>query len=221
MAKFSKLEVLQTIKDSGIVPVFYHKDPKTAANVARACHDGGIRVFEFTNRGDFAHEVFAKLNKYALEELPDMIIGAGSVVDAATAALYIQLGANFIVGPCFNPEVAVLCNRRCIPYAPGCGSITEVGTAQQAGCDLVKIFPGDVLGPAFVKALLGPMPWSKVLITGGVKPNKENLEGWFKAGAFAVGMGSNLFPKEAINSENWASITALCKESLTIIKNCK
>ena len=150
-----------------------------------------------------------------------MIIGAGSVVDAATAALYIQLGANFIVGPCFNSEVAVICNRRGIPYAPGCGSITEVGTAQQAGCDLVKIFPGDVLGPAFVKALLGPMPWSKVLITGGVKPDKENLESWFKAGAFAVGMGSNLFPKEAINSENWASITALCKESLTIIKNNK
>lgn len=221
MAKYSKLEVLQTIRNNGIVPVFYNKDIETAKKVLKACYDGGIRAFEFTNRGDFAHEVFTQLNKYALAELPGMIVGVGSVVDPGTAALYIQNGANFVVGPCFNPAVAPVCHRRGVAYMPGCGSASEVGNAQEAGCDLVKIFPGDVLGPAFVKALLGPMPWSKLMVTGGVKPSKENLESWFKAGVFAVGMGSNLFPKEAISSGDWDAISALCAESLEIIKNSR
>ena len=219
MAKYSKLDVLLAIRDTGIVPVFYHKDLETARKVVKACYDGGIRAFEFTNRGDFAHEVFGELNKYALSELPGMIMGVGSVVDPGTAALYIQLGANFVVGPCFNPAVAPVCNRRGVPYSPGCGSVSEVGAAQEAGCDLIKVFPGDVLGPAFVKDLRGPMPWSKIMVTGGVKPTQENLEGWFKAGVFAVGMGSNLFPKEAIAAGNWQQITDLCKNALAIVKS--
>ncbi len=221
MAKYSKLDVLLAIRETGIVPVFYHKDAETARQVVKACYDGGIRTFEFTNRGDFAHEVFAEINKYALANLPGMILGAGSIVDPATAALYIQLGANFIVGPCFSPAVAPVCNRRNVPYSPGCATASEVGAAQEAGCDLVKVFPGDVLGPAFVKDLRGPMPWTNVMVTGGVKPTRENLEGWFKAGAFAVGMGSNLFPKEALAEGDWAAITKLCKDSLQIIKSIR
>lgn len=221
MAKYNKLQVIQTMKDTGIVPVFYNPDVETGKHVLKACYDGGIRAFEFTNRGDFAHEVFAELVKYANRELPGMIMGVGSIVDPGTAALYIQLGANFVVGPVFNPAVAPICNRRLVPYCPGCGSVSEVNTAQEAGCDVCKVFPGDVLGPAFVKDLRGPMPWSQIMVTGGVKPEKANLESWFKAGVTCVGMGSNLFPKDVIAAGDWARITELCKEATEIIKQVK
>ena len=221
MAKYSKLEVLTTMEATGMVPVFYSPCIETAKNVLKACYDGGVRAFEFTNRGDFAQEVFGELVKYANRELPGMIVGVGSVVDPATAALFIQLGANFVVGPLFNPEVAPVCNRRLVPYCPGCGSVSEVGAAQQAGCDLCKVFPGDVLGPKFVKALRAPMPWSQIMVTGGVKPEKENLEGWFKAGVTCVGMGSNLFPKDVVEAKQWDKISALCREALSIIAEVK
>lgn len=221
MAKFSKTEVIQAMASTGMVPVFYHKDAEVAKQVVKACYEGGVRAFEFTNRGDFAHEVFAEVVKYAAKECPEMIMGVGSIVDPATAALYIQLGANFVVGPLFNPEIAKICNRRLIPYTPGCGSVSEVGFAQECGCDLCKVFPGDVLGTAFVKGLKAPMPWSNLMVTGGVKPTKENLEGWFKAGVTCVGMGSNLFPKDVIAAKEWSKITDLCKGALDIIKEIR
>lgn len=221
MAKYNKSEVLSTIRETGLVPVFYHADAQTARQVLKACYDGGIRVFEFANRGDFAQEVFGELVKFASAELPGMIVGIGSVVDAPTAALYIQLGANFVVGPLFNPAIAPVCNRRLIPYCAGCGTVSEVGIAQEAGCDLCKVFPGDVLGPAFVKGLRAPMPWSQIMVTGGVKPEKENLEAWFKAGATCVGMGSNLFPKDAIAAGDWDRIAGLCRSALEIIKQVR
>lgn len=217
MATYSKIQVIQTMKETGMVPVFYHSDTETAKHVLKACYDGGVRAFEFTNRGDFAQEVFGELVKYARKELPGMIVGVGSVVDAPTAAMYIQLGANFVVGPLFNQEIAPVCNRRLIPYCPGCGTVSEVGAAQEAGCDLCKVFPGDVLGPAFVKGLRAPMPWSQIMVTGGVKPERENLEAWFKAGVTCVGMGSNLFPKDAVASADWDRITGLCRTALDII----
>ncbi len=217
MATYSKIQVIQTMKETGMVPVFYHSDAETAKHVLKACYDGGVRAFEFTNRGDFAQEVFGELVKYARKELSGMIVGVGSVVDAPTAAMYIQLGANFVVGPLFNQEIAPVCNRRLIPYCPGCGTVSEVGAAQEAGCDLCKVFPGDVLGPAFVKGLRAPMPWSQIMVTGGVKPERENLEAWFKAGVTCVGMGSNLFPKDAVASADWDRITGLCRTALDII----
>lgn len=221
MAKYSKLQVLRTMEDTGLVPVFYHSDAQVAKEVLRACYQGGVRLFEFTNRGDFAQEVFGELVKFANSELPGMIVGIGSVVDPGTAAMYIQLGANFVVGPLFNPAVAPVCNRRLIPYCPGCGSVTEVGMAQEAGCDVCKVFPGDVLGPAFVKALRAPMPWSRLMVTGGVKPTRENLESWFKAGVTCVGMGSNLFPAEVIEAGEWSRITTLCEDAVGIINELK
>lgn len=221
MAKYDKIQVLTAIRETGIVPVFYNGDLEVSKNVLKACYEGGIRAFEFANRGDFAQEVFGELVKYANKELPGMIVGIGSVVDPGTAAMYIQLGANFVVGPLFNPAIAPICNRRNIPYAPGCGTVTEVGMAQEAGCDLCKVFPGDVLGPAFVKGLRAPMPWSKLMVTGGVKPTRENLEGWFKAGVYCVGMGSNLFPKDAIAAGDWARISALCADALKIVKEVR
>ncbi len=221
MAKYSKLQVIGSAISTGVVPVFYNADKEVSLEVMKACYDGGIRVFEFANRGDFAHEVFGDLVKYATTKLPGMILGAGTVIDAPTAAMYLQEGANFIVGPLFNREVADVCNRRCVPYIPGCASVAEVGEAQASGCDVVKIFPGDVLGPAFVKSVKAPMPWTQILVTGGVKPEEDNLRSWFKAGASCVGMGSNLFPKEMIKAGDWASVTSLCADSLSIIAEAR
>ena len=221
MAKYNKLQVLTAMEQTGMVPVFYNADIEVSKKVLKACYEGGVRAFEFTNRGDFAQEVFKELVKFANKELPGMIVGIGSVVDPGTAALFLQLGANFVVGPLFNPEIAPICNRRLVPYCPGCGSVSEVGKAQELGCDLCKVFPGDVLGPKFVKGLRAPMPWSRLMVTGGVKPEKENLKGWFDAGVTCVGMGSNLFPKDLIAAGDWAGITGLCRNALNIIKEIR
>lgn len=217
MARFDKIAVMQKIGETGMVPVFYHKDAEVAKQVIKACYDGGVRAFEFTNRGDFAQEVFAECVKFAAKECPELALGIGSIVDAPTAALYIQLGACFVVGPLFNPEIAPVCNRRLVPYCPGCGTVSEVGKAQEMGCDLCKVFPGDVYGPNFVKGMMAPCPWSKVMVTGGVAPSKENLTSWFKAGVYCVGMGSKLFPNEEVKAENWQYITDKCREALGYI----
>jgi len=217
MARFDKIQVIQKIGATRMIPVFYHADAEVAKQVVKACYDGGVRTFEFTNRGDFAHEVFREVVRFAADVCPDLALGAGSVVDAPTAALYMQMGACFIVGPLFNPDVAKVCNRRCVPYTPGCGSVSEVGLAQEAGCDIIKLFPGDVLSPKLVKGLLAPMPWTKLMVTGGVEPTKENLTGWIKAGAYCVGMGSKLFPKSKVAVADWAYITQKCRESLDLL----
>lgn len=215
MARFDKQTVMAKIAAARMVPVFYHKNPDVAKAVMKACYDGGVRAFEFTNRGDFAHEIFAELVKYAATECPDMAIGVGSIVEPGTASLYMQSGACFVVGPLFNPEVARVCNRRQVPYVPGCGTVSEVGLAQEMGCELCKVFPGDVLGPKFIKGLMAPMPWSKLMVTGGVEPTGDNIAQWFAAGAYCVGMGSKLFPKDRIDTQDWDYITQKCREALT------
>ena len=213
MAKFSKMQVMAAMKETGMVPVFFNKDVEICKNVIKACYEGGVRVFEFTNRGDFAHEIFGELVKWADKACPEMILGAGTVVDAGTASLYLQLGANFIVGPNFNPEIAPVCNRRLVPYSPGCGSVTEINNAQAAGCDVTKVFPaGNVGGPSFVKNVMAPLRWSNIMVTGAVEPTEENLTPWIKAGVLCVGMGSKLFPKETVAAADWAAITAKCQE---------
>lgn len=221
MAKFNKQQVLSKIAATGMVPVFYNKDAETAKRVVKACYDGGVRAFEFTNRGDFAHEVFEEVVKFAAVECPDMAMGVGSIVDAPTASLYIQLGACFVVGPLFNADVAKVCNRRLVPYTPGCGSVTEVGMAQENGCDLCKVFPGDVLGPKFVKGLKAPMPWSMIMVTGGVSPDEDNLTAWIKAGATCVGMGSKLFPKDVVTAGDWQKVSDKCSEALAYIAKAR
>lgn len=215
MAKFDKLKVMNLLAQAPMVPVFYHKDVEVAKAVVKACYEGGVRCFEFTNRGDFAHEVFAQIVKFAAKECPEMAIGVGSIVDPGTASLYMQLGACFVVGPSFNPEVARVCNRRQVPYTPGCGSVSEVGFAQEAGCELCKLFPGDVMGPNMVKGLMAPMPWSKLMVTGGVEPTEENLKKWFSAGVYCVGMGSKLFPKDRVEAQDWQYVTDKCREALS------
>lgn len=208
MARFSRIDVILKMRETGIVPVFYHKDPEICRNVIKACYDGGVRIFEFTNRGDFAHELFSELNKRAEKEVPEMIMGTGSVVDTATASLYIQLGANFIVSPVLNPDMAKVCNRRKILWSPGCGTLSEISYAEELGAEIVKVFPGaSVGGPDFVRAIKGPCPWTSIMPTGGVEPTEENLSKWFGAGVTCVGMGSNLITKEIIRDKNWTLLT--------------
>jgi len=222
MARFTRIEVALTMKESGMVPVFYHKDAETCKKVVKACYDGGVRLFEFTNRGDFATLVFAELNKWAAVECPEMIMGVGSILDEGTAAMYIALGANFIVSPVVDEATARVCNKRKIAWSPGCGSVTEINKAHELGAEVVKIFPGSqVGGPGFVKAVKGPMPWASIMPTGGVTPDETNLKAWFEAGVTCVGMGSQLFPKEVLDSGNFLAITGKCAEVLAIIKNLK
>ena len=222
MARFNKIQVLQAMQQTGIVPVFYHRDAETAKQVVKACYEGGIRAFEFTNRGDFACEVFKEVVRFAEKECPELILGVGSVVDAPTAALYLQYGANFVVGPYLNPEVGRLCNRHCVPYTPGCGSVTEIGTAQELGCDLVKIFPaGNVGGPSFVKNVKAPLPWTMIIATGAVEPTEENLGAWAKAGTTCVGMGSKLFPKDRVANKDWNYVTEMCRFSIDTYRKAR
>lgn len=222
MARFTRIEVALKAKETGIVPVFYHQDIDTCKNILKACYEGGVRIFEFTNRGDFAHEVFAELNKYAAKELPEMILGIGSVVDAPTASLYIQLGANFIVAPSLNPEVAKVCNRRKISWMPGCGSVSEISFAEELGAEVVKIFPAtQVGGPDFIKAVKGPMPWTNIMPTGGVNATEDSLKEWISAGAYCVGLGSQLFTKDQQDNFNYTEIKETVKKSIDYIKTLR
>lgn len=222
MSRFTRIEACRAMSETGMVPVFYNSDLEISKQVVKACYEGGVRAFEFTNRGDFAHEIFGELVKWSAKECPEMILGIGSVVDAGTASLYLQLGANFVVGPLLNPDIFKVCNRRQVAYIPGCGSVSEIGYAQELGAEVVKVFPaGNVGGPSFVKNVKAPMPWSSIMVTGGVEPTEENLTKWIDAGVTCVGMGSNLFPKEVIASKNWAEITRMSKEALAIIAKAR
>lgn len=222
MAKYSKLEVLTAMEDIGLIPVFYNKDYEVALEIAKACVRGGAKVVEFTNRGDYAYQVFSKLSQYFAESDEDVILGVGSVVDPYTAGLYINNGANFIVGPILNAEVAKICNRRQIPYSGGCGTPTEISYANELGCDIVKIFPGGLVGgPAFAKSVMAPSPWLKLMPTGGVSPTEESLNAWFEAGVVCVGMGSKLVVKELVAAKDWDGIAENVRSAIGIIKAFK
>ena len=221
MATYTRLQVLNTLTQTGLMPLFYASEPDTARKVLRATYEGGGRMMEFTNRGDFAHEVFADLVKFSAKELPGMILGIGSVADAGTASLYMQLGANFVVSASLREDLAYVCNRRKIPYMPGCGSLTEIGRAEELGCEIVKLFPGGVYGPGFIKAIKGPQPWTTIMPTGGVSPDRESLKSWFDAGASCVGMGSKLMVKDAQGQYDLPGITQLVGESLSMIQELR
>ncbi|MEK6482334.1 bifunctional 4-hydroxy-2-oxoglutarate aldolase/2-dehydro-3-deoxy-phosphogluconate aldolase [Catalinimonas sp. 4WD22] len=222
MARFSRIEVALKMKETGIVPVFFHKDLEICKQVVKACYEGGVRVFEYTNRGDYAHEIFSELNKFAEKETPEMIMGVGSINEPGTASLYMQLGANFIVSPVLNPEMAKVCNRRKVSWSPGCGSLSEISYAEELGAEVVKIFPGtEVGGPSFVKGVKAPHPWTSIMPTGGVSPTQENLSAWFNAGVHCVGMGSKLITKEIIAEKDFAGLTEKVKEAIDIVKSLR
>lgn len=221
MAKYSRIEVANTMNKTGLVPLFYNSDISTCKKILDVLYAGGARLLEFTARGDFAEDVFSELNKYALSELPGMILGVGSVTDGASASRYMALGANFIVTPVLREDVAIVCNRRKLLWSPGCGSLTEIAKAEELGCEIVKLFPGGIYGPEFVKAIKGPCQWTSIMPTGGVSPTKENLTGWFNAGVTCVGMGSKLIVKDAEGNYDLPRIEELTKFSLKTISELK
>lgn len=222
MAQFTRIIVYNVMLEDGLIPLFYNKDIEKTKKVAGALVKGGSRILEFTNRGDLAAEVFTDLMKCSIKEYPDLIIGTGSVMDAPTAALYIALGTNFIVGPSFNKEIALLCNKRKVAYIPGAATATEISKAEEFGAEIVKIFPGSTVGgPGFVKNILGPMPWSKLMPTGGVTAEESNIKAWFDAGVVCIGMGSNLVSSKLVSEGKYDEIADLTSEVLKIIKNVR
>ncbi|WP_378172253.1 bifunctional 4-hydroxy-2-oxoglutarate aldolase/2-dehydro-3-deoxy-phosphogluconate aldolase [Aquimarina sp. SS2-1] len=222
MAQYTRIEVAQVMGNTGIVPLFYHKNIDISKKVIKACYDGGARVFEFTNRGDHAQDIFTELSKWVNNELPGMILGIGSVVDAGTASLFIQKGANFIVSPVLNPEIAKVCNRRKIAWLPGCATLTEINYAEELGAEIVKIFPAaQVGGPDFVKGVKAPCPWTSIMPSGGVTSEEKNLTDWFNAGVHCVGMGSKLITKDEKGNFDYHKITELTKNSLQIVANLR
>ena len=221
MAKYSRIEVAQVMKETGMVPLFYHPDIQLGKKVLKACYDGGAQLMEFTARGDFAFEVFSELNKYALKELPGMIMGVGSITDAGAASQFMQMGANFIVTPSLREDIALVCNRRKVLWSPGCGTLTEINRAEELGCEIIKLFPGATYGPSFVKAIKGPQPWTSIMPTGGVSTEESKLRGWFEAGVTCVGMGSILISKELLQTKDFQGLENKVKETLTTISNLR
>ena len=221
MAQFTRIAVAQLMSEQGMVPLFYHEDIELSKKVISACYNGGARLLEFTARGDFAFEVFHELIKYAIKELPGMVLGVGSITDAAAASLFIQMGANFIVTPSLREDIAITCNRRKIMYAPGCGSLTEINRAEELGCEIIKLFPGATYGPNFVKAIKGPQPWTSIMPTGGVSTDEANLKAWFDAGVNCVGMGSKLISKEVLQKQDYAGLEKNVANALATIKKLR
>jgi len=222
MARHTRLETLSAMKEFGVIPVFYNADFEVVKNIACACVEGGARAIEFTNRGDRAVDVFTQLAKFRDAECEQMILGVGSICDGATAAMYINAGADFVVGPMLDEETARICNSRKIPYSPGCGTVTEIHNAHCLGVEICKIFPGaQVGGPAFVKAVKGPMPWTELMPTGGVSPTQESLTEWFTAGIACAGIGSKLISKELVAGKDFAGITQKVAQVIEMIKEAR
>jgi 2-dehydro-3-deoxyphosphogluconate aldolase/(4S)-4-hydroxy-2-oxoglutarate aldolase len=222
MARFSKQEVIGTMLEIGIIPVFYNGDIDVAKNIVQACRNGGARAVEFTNRGDFAYQVFSELEKWCTKELPDVILGAGSVIDPATAALYINNGANFIVGPIFNREIAKVCARRKVVYSPGCGSASEISEAEEMGSEIVKVFPAaEMGGPSFIQKILSPCPWLKLMPTGGVDCTRESVHTWIKGGAACLGMGSKLISRDLVVAGDFEGITKKVEKVIWWVKEAR
>ena len=221
MAQFTRLEVVRQMESDGMVPLFFHSDINTAKAVLKACYDGGSRLMEFTSRGDFAIEVFKELARYATKELPGMILGVGSITDAAAASQYMLYGANFVVTPVFRKDIAEVCNRRKLLWSAGCGSLNEIAQAEEMGCEIVKLFPGSVYGPEFVKAVKGPQPWTSIMPTGGVSTDAANLLEWFEAGVSCVGMGSKLISNELLVNKNYDQLTLAVQKTLALIQKIK
>ena len=221
MAQYNRVQVINQIKESGMIPLFYHPKIEVAKAVLKACYDGGARLMEFTNRGDFAIEIFTELIRYSISELPGMIIGVGSVTDASAASQYMLYGANFIVTPVFREDIAVICNRRKVLWIAGCGSLTEITVAEERGCELVKLFPGNTYGPDFVKAIKAPQPWTSIMPTGGVTIEKKNLTDWFDAGVTCVGLGSKLISEEIFVKKDYDILRVRVAEVLDMIEKIR
>jgi 2-dehydro-3-deoxyphosphogluconate aldolase / (4S)-4-hydroxy-2-oxoglutarate aldolase len=222
VARYRRLDTLVLIKQIGLIPVFYEADIEVARSIVIALADGGARVVEFTNRGDHAVSVFSQLEQWCSQHRPEIVLGVGSIVDAPTAAMYIASGANFVVGPLLDQDTARVCNARKIPYCPGCGSATEIHQAHLLGVEICKVFPGDsVGGPAFVKNLLAPCPWTDIMPTGGVSPTRESLSAWFGAGVACVAIGSKLVSNDLVKNRDYSAITEGIRATLELVRTLR
>ena len=221
MARFMRLEVTNTLLNIGLVPLFYHGEVETAIEIVAACARGGARVIEFTNRGELAYPAFTELVRHFAKADPSIVLGVGSIGDAPTAALYLASGANFIVGPSFNAEIARLCNRRKVLYIPGTATETEIATAEEYGAEICKVFPGDTLGPGFIKAVMAPCPWHRLLPTGGVDATEASISTWIKAGAAAVGLGSKLISPQVIKAKAFDDLAATTAQCVSWVKTAR
>ncbi|MCW5912558.1 MAG: bifunctional 4-hydroxy-2-oxoglutarate aldolase/2-dehydro-3-deoxy-phosphogluconate aldolase [Cyclobacteriaceae bacterium] len=202
---FSKQQVLSIIRQTGFVPLLSHHDPFMAQHVMEAAYRGGVRAFEYTNRQPNSFEVFTHLLK-AAEKLPGLALGIGTIMDAATTEKYIQAGAHFIISPILKPGMATVCHAHKKLWIPGCATLTEIVTAKELGAELIKLFPGSVLGPGFVKAIMPVVPGLQLMITGGVEPTEKSISEWFRAGATCVGLGSQLFTKDVFEKKDWVKL---------------
>lgn len=218
--KFTKEQVTQQISTSGLVPLFTHDDAIVAEEVLTACYESGIRAFEFTNRRSNSFETFRHLVTKR-KNYPEMMLGIGTVMDAATAEKFIDSGADFIISPILKTEMAGVCHRHDIHWIPGSATLTEIVTAKEFGAEVIKVFPGSVLGPQFVSAIMPVVPGLKLMITGGVEPTEQNLSAWFKSGATAVGMGSQLFTKEILDKHDWKTLRTKLEECQAVIRKIK
>lgn len=222
MARFMRLEVTTNILCTGVLPLFYNSDLEMAVEVIKACSKGGVQAIEFTNRGEMAYPVFSELVKYFAQNDPSIILGVGSISDAPTAALFLASGANFIVGPNLNPEISKLCNRRKILYIPGCMTETEISNAEELGAEICKVFPGEAAGgPGFIKAVMAPCPWHRLLPTGGVDATEASISEWTKAGAAVVGLGSKLISSQAMKEKAYDAIAQKTADCVKWVKNAR
>jgi 2-dehydro-3-deoxyphosphogluconate aldolase/(4S)-4-hydroxy-2-oxoglutarate aldolase len=222
MARFDRLTVLNAMIDTGLVPIFYHSDLAVAKKVIAACAEGGAQLVEFTNRGDRAWNIFNALVAFFESANPSLILGVGSVMDAPTAAMYIASGANFVVSPILNPEIARVCNRRKVVHVPGCGTVSEISTAEELGAEIVKIFPAAQMGgPGFVKAVRGPMSWVRIMPTGGVDATKEDIHAWVEAGTACLGIGSKLIRKDLVAAGDYEAIRENVRQVLEWIQEAR
>jgi 2-dehydro-3-deoxyphosphogluconate aldolase/(4S)-4-hydroxy-2-oxoglutarate aldolase len=218
--QFTNTDIVAKIKELGLVPLFTHDDVAISKKVIEAAYRGGVRVFEFTNRRKNSFEVFVAMLDYC-KKFPDLMLGIGTVMDAATTQRFIDAGAHFIISPILKLEMAEVCNRNNILWMPGCATLTEIVTARDHGAEVIKVFPGSVLGPGFVFSIMPVVPGLKLMITGGVEPNEKNLTAWFKAGAMSVGMGSQLFTKDILDNQDWKGLEESVRSILQIIKDIR
>jgi 2-dehydro-3-deoxyphosphogluconate aldolase / (4S)-4-hydroxy-2-oxoglutarate aldolase len=218
--KFTNQQIVDTMKRTGVVPLFTHDNAEEAQQVIEAAYRGGVRVFEFTNRKKNSYDVFVHLLKQR-SNYPELMIGIGTIMDGATTKKFIDAGADFIISPILKLEMAEVCRAHNKLWMPGCATLTEIVTAKENGAEVIKVFPGSVLGPGFVSSIMPVVPDLQLMITGGVEPNETNLSAWFKAGAMCVGMGSQLFTKEIIAGKNWTLLEKNVTEALDIVKKLR
>ena len=222
MSRFSRLDVYQRMLDEGLVPILVQAEPETAGQALAAVAEGGTTVCEFTNRSPQAPEAFRVAAAHASRHLPQMILGAGSIVDELTAAIYIAHGARFIVGPSFNERVARLCNRRRIAYLPGCQTATEIATAEEMGAEIIKLFPARAVGGAdFIRQILGPSPATRLLPTSIGEVSAPALATWFEAGACCVGIGGEAIPPDRIAAGDFAAVSRRVAEVREMVRQAR